>query len=499
VPHSDVNSAPPLMRVVGVSKTFGGTKALKNVSMSFYAGEVHALLGENGAGKSTLMKIIAGVQSADEGELIGSRDEDLDVAMVFQELSVVPEMSVRENMEMSRFGTRGLVVDHKSMEPGLKAALEAAGLGAVDLDMPVEALPLAQRQLLEIARGLYSDAKVLILDEPTATLSDVEIERVHAVVRSLVDAGHGIVYITHRLGEVFTLADRITIMRSGEVVASGETAGFTMDEVVAMMLGHELTSNVAEPIAGLPPVEQRRMVTVDGLGAAHHFGDVSFTVRAGEVLTLFGQIGSGADQVIRALAGLAHIGHGSVSIDGERAHIESRPASQSSGIAYVSADRTVEGVFLDYSVAGNISSGALSRILNRGFISRRREQKLAKDYAGLVAFDPQRVDTPVGALSGGNQQKIAIARALATSPKVLVLNEPTRGVDVGARAEIYKVIRALAHENVVVIVYSSDIVELRELGDRVITMFRGRVIGDRPTSSVDDARLLSDILHGAAA
>src|SRR5262245_7411201 len=178
------------MRVVGVSKTFGGTKALKNVSMSFYAGEVHALLGENGAGKSTLMKIIAGVQSADEGELIGSRDEDLDVAMVFQELSVVPEMSVRENMEMSRFGNRGLVVDHKSMEPGLKAALEAAGLGAVDLDMPVEALPLAQRQLLEIARGLYSDAKVLILDEPTATLSDVEIERVHAVVRSLVDAGH---------------------------------------------------------------------------------------------------------------------------------------------------------------------------------------------------------------------------------------------------------------------------------------------------------------------
>ena len=251
-------------------------------------------------------------------------------------------------------------------------------------------------------------------------------------------------------------------------------------------------------MAGVPPDAPHVNARTGGDSNSNHI-DVSFTVRAGEVLTLFGQIGSGADQVIRALAGLAHIGHGSVSIDGERAHIESRPASQSSGIAYVSADRTVEGVFLDYSVAGNISSGALSRILNRGFISRRREQTLAKDYARLVAFDPQRVDAPVGALSGGNQQKIAIARALATSPKVLRAQRAHTRRRRRRRAEIYKVIRALAHENVVVIVYSSDIVELRELGDRVITMFRGRVIGDRPTRSVDDARLLSDILHGAAA
>ena len=190
----------PLLRVTGVSKTYGGTVALSDVSVSFFAGEVHALLGENGAGKSTLMKIIAGVQRADSGEIAGTRDGDLDVKMVFQELSVVPEMSVRENMEMSQFTDRGLVVDHKSMEPKLRSALQAAGLGSLDLDMPVEALPLAQRQLLEIARGLYSEAKVLILDEPTATLSDVEIARVHTVVRGLVERGHGVVYITHRLG-----------------------------------------------------------------------------------------------------------------------------------------------------------------------------------------------------------------------------------------------------------------------------------------------------------
>ncbi|WP_032391921.1 MULTISPECIES: sugar ABC transporter ATP-binding protein [Nocardiaceae] len=486
-----------LMRVVGISKTFGGTRALDDVSIDFHGGEVHALLGENGAGKSTLMKIIAGVYTADEGELIGSRSGDLDVAMVFQELSVVPELSVRENMEMGGYDGRSIFLRHGALEAGIRSALDEAGLGGLDLDMPVESLPLAQRQLLEIARGVYADAKVLILDEPTATLSDNEIERVHAVVRNLVAKGHGIVYITHRLGEVFTLADRITIMRSGRVVASDVTTEFEMNQVVTMMLGHEHTAAAAQPIEGLPPLAERRLITVSNLTAPHQFTDVSFAVQPGEVLTVFGQIGSGADQVIRALAGLTHPSSGEVRIDGKPVRLGSRPASQADGIAYVSADRTIEGVFLDYSVAGNISSGALGRVSIRTFLSGRREKQLAEKYASMVAFDPTRVGVPVGSLSGGNQQKIAIARALATSPKVLVLNEPTRGVDVGARAEIYKVIRALAHQNVAVIVYSSDIVELRELGDRVITMFRGGIVADRPTSTVDDAQLLSEILHGA--
>ncbi|OZF01289.1 sugar ABC transporter ATP-binding protein [Rhodococcus sp. 14-2686-1-2] len=486
------------MRVVGISKTFGGTRALDDVSIDFHGGEVHALLGENGAGKSTLMKIIAGVYTADEGELIGSRSGDLDVAMVFQELSVVPELSVRENMEMGGYDGRSIFLRHAALEAGIRAALDAAGLGGLDLDMPVESLPLAQRQLLEIARGVYANAKVLILDEPTATLSDNEIERVHAVVRNLVAKGHGIVYITHRLGEVFTLADRITIMRSGKVVSSGLTTQFEMNQVVTMMLGHEHTAAAAaQPIEGLPPLSERRQITVSNLSATHQFTDVSFTVQPGEVLTVFGQIGSGADQVIRALAGLTHPSSGEVLIDDEPVRLGSRPASQADGIAYVSADRTIEGVFLDYSVAGNISSGALGRVSIRKFLSGRREKQLAEKYSSMVAFDPTRVGVPVGSLSGGNQQKIAIARALATSPKVLVLNEPTRGVDVGARAEIYKVIRSLAHQNVAVIVYSSDIVELRELGDRVITMFRGSIVADRPTSTVDDAALLSEILHGA--
>lgn len=272
-----------------------------------------------------------------------------------------------------------------------------------------------------------------------------------------------------------------------------------MDEVVTMMLGHEHTSQRAQPVEGLPPEERRRVVTVSELTAQHQFSEVSFTARAGEVLTVFGQIGSGADQVIRALAGLAGVSSGSVSVDGRRVRLHSRPASQADGIAYVSADRTVEGVFLDYPVSGNISSGALNRTSRRGLLSGRRERQLARDFSTMVAFDTTRIGAPVAALSGGNQQKIAIARALATLPKVLVLNEPTRGVDIGARAEIYKAIRSLAHENVAVVVYSSDIVELRELGDRVITMFRGRIVADRPTRSVDDAQLLAEILHGVAA
>lgn len=486
------------LSVSGVSKSFAGVQVLHDVSTEFFAGEVHALLGENGAGKSTLVKIIAKILSADAGEITsGSNGNGAEVAMVFQELSVIPELSVLDNVILGIRDSSGLALDRRAHAVRAREALDRAGLQDISLDSPVESLPLAQRQLLEIARGLVAEAAVLILDEPTATLSDVEIERVHQVVRSLTEHGHAVVYITHRLGEVFKLADRLTVMRAGRVVANGPVTDYSQDTLVTAMLGEEHQAGQRWEVADrLPPESSRRTLEVDAFTSAGRFRDISFTARAGQVLSIFGQIGSGADDIVRAVVGLDPQVSGSMSLDGPAVNPLDRPGTQKQGIAYVSADRVLDGVFLNSSVRANITSGCLDRISTASVISADREHALAREVSTQVAFDPARIGTPVSSLSGGNQQKIAIARALATEPRVLVLNEPTRGVDIGARSEIYRALRELATNNVVVVLYSSDIVELRELSDRVITMFRGQVVGNHLIDEVGDAELLSEILNG---
>jgi ribose transport system ATP-binding protein len=490
---------PVLLSVEHVSKSFGGVKALIDVSVQFRAGEVHALLGENGAGKSTLVKIIAGVYAADDGSVASpGGDSAHDVAMVFQELSVLPDLSVRDNLAISLRTGRNPLVTRRAITARVRELLDMAGLTDVDPDLPVSVLTLAQRQLLEIARGLAAHARTLILDEPTATLSDAEIERVHRVVRSLVAEGRAIVYITHRMGEVFALSDRVTVMRSGQVVASGPTSTFTMDRIVAHMLGEDVAAHLNDAHHDVT-VPGGRTVTATGLSAHRRFHDIHFEARSGRITAFFGQIGSGADEVVRAVAGLTPVSEGQVSLDGAPLPTRDRSSSQRAGVAYVSPDRVVEGVFLSGTVTRNITSGALRSVSRAGVISANKEYQLASGLAPRVAFDPGRTGVRVGQLSGGNQQKIAIARALATRPKVLVLNEPTRGVDIGARAEIYKALRQLAADNVVVLVYTSDIVEIRELADDVVTMFRGRQVATHDIATVSDADILSDILQGVPA
>ncbi|RFA07005.1 hypothetical protein B7R21_17420 [Subtercola boreus] len=487
-----------LLSVEGVNKSFGGARALTDVSIQFLKGEVHALLGENGAGKSTLVKIIAQVISADSGRVVGSKADLSDVAMVFQELSVIPDLSVRENVALSLRKARNGVIPKKAQESRIREALTSAGLGGIDLDVPVEALPLAQRQLLEIARGLASNAETLILDEPTATLSDVEIRRVHDVVRSLAAEGRAIVYITHRLAEVFELSNRITVMRAGKVVANGPTSDFDMASLVTHMLGAEHRAGVVEIFDNTFDPGGARTLRVKALSVANKFNDVSFEVCGGEVTALFGQIGSGADEVVRAIVGYSNLDSGSVRLDEHEISGLSRHGSQKAGVSYVSADRVIEGVFLTASVVRNLTSGVLPSVSRGGVLTNAKEIALAKSVASRVTFDESRVRQPVGSLSGGNQQKIAIGRALATNPAVLVLNEPTRGVDIGARSGIYRALRKLASRNVAVVVYSSDVVELRELADNVITMFRGKTVSEHRVTSVTDAQLVSEILNGTA-
>jgi ABC-type sugar transport system ATPase subunit len=494
---SHTASSGVLLAAESVNKSYGGVPVLRDVDIAFNAGEVHALLGENGAGKSTLVKVIAGIIAADSGSVVGPAHVDGDIAMVFQELSVVPEMSVLDNLVLAA-RSKGPFVPYRRLRATALDALSRAGLANLDLGSPVATLSLAKRQLLEIARGLMVDAKVLILDEPTATLSDVEIDRVHGVIKELVAGGHSIVYITHRLGEVFSLADRITIMRAGKVAASGTTSEFEMKDVVANMLGADHVPGEKRTSSRAATATQVSLV-VEGLGALGQFEDVSFEATSGSILALFGQVGSGADDLVKALVGLTDLSGGTATLRGEELSLRSRHSTQRDGIAYVSADRVTEGVFLNASVTANVSSGALGRVSDSRIIRRLKELSLAKEQAAQVSLDATRVKEPAYAFSGGNQQKIAVARALATKPSVLVLNEPTRGVDIGARSEIYRSIRRLLDDDVIVVVYSSDIVEIRELADRVITMYRGDVVEHHWVDDIDDASLITEILNGRVA
>lgn len=491
-------SVTPLLSVNAVSKSFGGARALSGVSTQFYPGEVHALLGENGAGKSTLVKIIAGIAAADSGSIDGTAtDSDDRIAMVFQELSVMPDLSVAENLSIA-YRRRGRRRGPIGKQPRVRDALAAAGLGDLDLRLPVSSLSLGERQLLEIAKALATQADVLILDEPTATLSDVEIGRVHSAVRRAAAQGKSIIYITHRLGEVFTLSDRLTILRAGEIVAIGPSGDFEMSEVVAHMLGHD-HAPVDRGTGGTTAAGERRALSLTGASDGRSFEDVDLELTAGRVTAVFGQLGSGADEVVRSLAGLVRLRTGQITVDGAPIGRLTSIRARKLGISFVSADRVVEGVFLEASVTRNLSSGALPAVSRFGVLSNRAERDFARATARRVALSEDRLGSRVGELSGGNQQKVAIGRALAQRPSVLVLDEPTRGVDIGARTEIYRQLRTLAADGLAIVLYSSDIVEIREFADLVVTMFRGRVVGRHEIDQVPDRALLSEILHGGNA
>jgi ribose transport system ATP-binding protein len=487
----------PVLQVQNVSKRFGGVEALLDVSIEFEAGRVHALLGENGAGKSTLVKIISRVQSADEGRIVYGDDSTTSVALVFQELSLLPQLSIEDNMLLGLRQRRGRV-NRRRFRDSILQALSRAGLQGLDPRLPISALPLAQRQLLEIARGLITNPKILILDEPTATLSDVEITRIHDVIRGLRRDGHAIVYITHRLHEVFRLADDITVMRNGRIVANGPVSSFTMDKLYSDMLGDQnVASSERDYHSALAEVSQGPVICLTDASSQLQFSNISLTVLPGEIVALLGQVGAGADALAGALVGLVPIHSGTVEVMGRRLTRINRVSTQRAGIGYVSADRVKEGVFLDASVAKNVSSGALDRIINHlGLISARRERHLASEYASAVSLSADRIQATVLTLSGGNQQKVSIARALAAMPQVLVLSEPTRGVDVGARAEIYRSLRKLTENGLAIVVYTSDLDEVFDLADRVITMFRGRMISAHSVENCDETTLLREILHG---
>lgn len=484
----------------GISKSYGAVAALVDADLALKPGEVMALLGENGAGKSTIVKIICGLVSHDEGSIrIDGHEVELNsvaasqaagIAVVHQEFTTVGNLTVAENLVLGQRGAPWWWGPRR-LNSSARAILARVGLEDLDPSTPVDKLSLAEMQLVEIARVLAKDAKIVIFDEPTAALSDAEIERVLAVVKRLAAEGRSIIYVTHRLGEVFEIADQVVIFRNGRSQPPQKVGDLNVDQVVQMMIGRELGDLYPERAESLGEV----VLEIRDLKVAGTRGAVNLQLRRGEILGLTGQLGSGTTNIMEAIAGTADVLDGSVELDGAALDLRSRRRGIVSGVAYCSPDRKRDGIFKGVTIRHNLSSPWLRRVSAFGVVNRRQETAEALRDASHFAIDHTRMQALVGNLSGGNQQKVAVGKWLGIRPRVLLVEEPTRGVDVGARAEIYAQLRKLSQSGVGVIVSSSDTNEVLGLSDTVATFYRGRQTANKPAAEWTEPELVREVMH----
>ena len=473
-----------LLSADSVSKSFSGVIALRGVSFDIQAGEVHALVGENGAGKSTLIKVMTGAEVPDSGLLtVGARPYEriepaaahaLGIAVVHQQPALFPHLTIAENLAIGVEHT-GLWRRVNWQGRRQRAHDLLARIGAsLDPDRLVETLTMPEQQLVEIARALGADARILVMDEPTASLTTREVGLLLEVVRRLRSDGVGIVYVTHRLDEVFAIADRITVLRDGKSVTTLAARDATVDGLIKSMVGREVSSGFSKRAVehGETVLELRRLSSSQG-----GIRDISLTVRRGEILGLAGLVGSGRTQLAEAIFGLRQVNAGEILVDGQIARVRSPADSIGMGIAYVPEDRRRHGVIGDMSVAANSSLASLRSIANAGWLDFDAERRLADLYMKQLGIVAPSVDALAGSLSGGNQQKVSLARWLATSPRVLILDEPTQGVDVASKAEIHRIVQELARGGLAVVLISSDLPEVLGLSDRVAVMRGGTVAG----------------------
>ncbi len=489
-----------MLRMSNISKRYGSTVALDAVDFSVDRGEVVALLGENGAGKSTLVKVLAGLEVPDAGtiEIDGRRQElgssararAAGIAYVAQELSIIDDLTVAENVFLGDPGA-GWIRSPARLARKAQPLLERLGLGTIDLLQPAGELSVAERQLVEIARLLSRQSRIAILDEPTAALADVDIARVENAVSALAAHGCAVIYVTHRLGEVFRLSQRVSILRNGKSFPALATTDITVDQLIERMLGRKLDQM-------FPP---RATVTGDiALSLTDCLADglkapVSLTLKRGEILGFAGQVGSGAGTVVRMMAGVEPLRGGQMKLGGASYAPGSIRAAVARGVAYCSDDRKRDGIFAGRAIVENLTSTSLVRVSPFGLLSRARERDLATSIAGRFEIDAGRLSRLAGGLSGGNQQKVALGKWLGVEPQILLVEEPTRGVDVGARAEIYRHLRVLAERGLAVVFASSDTQEVHGLADRIATFFHGRLVrvDDAVTMSLED--ITRDVTH----
>jgi rhamnose transport system ATP-binding protein len=490
--------AMTLVRANHISKSFAGVHALRGVSFELHGGEVHALVGENGAGKSTLTKIITGACQADEGTLeingrvVESNDpvisRSLGIAVIHQQPALFPDLTVAENislgLEASGWWRR---VRWAARRRRARELLDRVG-AAIDPGTVVQHLSMPEQQLVEIARALGADARILILDEPTASLSEREVERLFRMIRDLRSQGVGMIYISHRLEELFQVADRVTVLRDGVAVATRPMAEVDRTSLIRLMVGRDLTAVFPKQTAtaGEMVLELRDV----GCSSANVNG-VSLGVRAGEILGLAGLVGAGRTELARVLFGLTPADAGEIRLRGRPVVIGSPARAVELGIAYVPEDRRRHGVLLEMAVAPNISLAILKEIAALGWLDSARERRLAASFVERLGIRTASIDTVVGNLSGGNQQKVALARWLATNPALLILDEPTQGVDVGAKAEIHRLMGELAGKGLAIVMISSDLPEILGMSDRIAVMHDGTIMEVIDRSDATQEKVLS--------
>lgn len=475
-------SGQVLLKMQNIHKKFPGVYALKDVNYELHAGEVHALLGENGAGKSTLIKVLGGIYIADQGEIYidgkkveikGVKDAQANgISIIHQELVLVPYMTVAENIFLGRETGSGILVDRKSMTKDAQALLDAYDMD-INASTLVKDLTIAQQQMVEIVKAVSYNSKILVMDEPTSSISDKEVAGLFEIMRTLTAKGVGIVYISHKMSELEEICDRVTVMRDGEYVGTKVVKETTKDELIAMMVGRELTNYYTRDY--LEPGEE--ILRCEHISDGEMVQDASFKVHRGEIIGFAGLVGAGRSEAMKAVFGLTPGSKGDVYVKGEKVNITSPVEAMKYGIALVPEDRKMEGLYKVQSVRYNSTIEVLSDFIHGVTVDGNKERAITQKYIDLMSTKTPSQEQVIGNLSGGNQQKVMIGRWLATNPEILILDEPTRGVDVGAKSEIYAIMNELVKKGISIIMISSELPEIINMSDRIYVMAEGRVAG----------------------
>ncbi len=500
-------AAQPLLVMTGIVKEFPGVRALDGVDLDVRPGEVHALLGQNGAGKSTLIKVLAGAHQPDAGTItwrgeqvrLGNPQAAMrrGMATIYQELDLVDGLTVAENIYLGHERSTAGFTTPATTRGAVRELLTRLGHGDIPPGREVGRLSAAGKQIVSMARALSHDARLIVMDEPSAVLDSAEVENLFRVIRDLTGDGVAVVYISHRLEEIREIADRVTVLKDGRTVATGlPVADTPTPDLIRLMTGRsiEYVFPVAEEQSDGEPV-----LEVRGLSRRGEFSDVTLTVRAGEIVGLAGLVGSGRSEILETVYGARRATTGTVSVAGRSLRNGSVRAAVRAGVGLAPEERKSQGLLLDQSVARNVSLASLGRFARSGFLRRADEVAAAEEHTRALDVRPAGVARPVRTLSGGNQQKVVLARWLLRGCRVLLLDEPTRGVDVGARSEIYALVRRLADDGVAVLVVSSEVTEVLGLADRVLVISEGRVVHEGPTDQIDEHQVLDLVMEGAPA